>query len=236
MLGIIGAMDAEVSAIKSKVNDKKTTSAAGTEFVCGTIENADVCVVQCSPGKVNAALCTQMMIDKFGVTRIINVGVGCSLSDEVVIKDVVIASDVCEYDIDVTALGEPKGFTNGLETVKIATDSALSDELVRAAQSCGKTTHRGTVASGDTFIASSTMKAALSEDFGAICGEMEGGAIGHVCAVNNVPFAVLRTISDGGNEEVQLDYPAFKIIAADISSSIIIKLLKKQKAQLSLNL
>lgn len=235
MLGIIGAMDVEVNALKSKITNKTITNIAGIDFVLGNIENVMVCVAQCSPGKVNAALCTQAMIDKFSVDSIINIGVGCSLNKQVVIKNVVVASDVCQYDIDITALGEPKGYINGLNTIKIETDKALSDELARAAIVCGERIHRGTVASGDTFIASSELKNELAKEFGAVCGEMEGGAIGHVCRANNIPFAVLRSISDGGNEDSAIDYPAFKKIAASISGSIILSYIKTQKTQLEFN-
>lgn len=236
MLGIIGAMDAEVSALKSKINNKTVETHAGIQFVCGTIEGAEVCVAQCSPGKVNAAMCTQIMLDRFDIDSVINIGVGCSLSSDVVIKDVVVAADVCQYDIDVAALGEEKGLINGLDIVKIPTDKNLSDALAKCAEKCVSKVHRGTIASGDTFIGSSELKRAISDDFGALCGEMEGGAIGHICYANNVPFAVLRSISDGGNEDVQLDYPAFKIIAAEISTSIILRFLKKQKTQLKFEL
>ena len=106
MLGIIGAMDVEVAAVKAKVCDEAETVIAGITFVCGYIENVMVTVAQCSPGKVNAAICAQIMIDNFKADKIINIGVGCSLSSDVVVKNVVIASDVCEYDIDITALGE----------------------------------------------------------------------------------------------------------------------------------
>lgn len=233
MLGIIGAMDAEVNEIKSKVKNKTISKYAGVEFVCGEIEDVMVVVAQCSPGKVNASLCTQAMIDKFSVDGIINVGVGCSLSKDVVIKNIVVATDVCQYDIDITALDEPKGFINGVNLIKVPCDKDLSDALARSAISCGERIHRGTIASGDTFIASSELKASIHNDFDALCGEMEGGAIGHTCYVNNVPFAVIRSISDGGNEESAMDYPTFKILAADIGTKIIINYLKTQREQLT---
>lgn len=234
MIGIIGAMDDEVNMIKKKITDPTVTKLAGCDFVCGHIEGVMVCVVQCSPGKVNAALCAQALADNFAPDCIINVGVGCSLSDDVVIKNIVVASDVCEYDIDITALGEPKGFINGINTVKIPTDSELSEALAQTAINCGERIHRGTVATGDTFIASGEMKQRLNRDFGAICGEMEGGAIGHVCAANNIPFAVLRSISDGGDENALMDYPTFKKIAAEMSTAIMVKFIKTRKTQLGL--
>lgn len=234
MIGIIGAMDVEVNTLKQKVKNKTVTNIAGIDFVMGDIEGVMAVVAQCSPGKVNAALCTQAMIDRFSPDSIINVGVGCSLSPEVVIKNVVIASDVCEYDIDITALGEPRGFINGLNMTKVPTDTALSDALARAAINCGERIHRGTVASGDTFIAGEEFKLSLKTDFGAICGEMEGGAIGHTCAANGIPFAVLRSISDGGDENALMDYPTFKNIAAKLSTSIILEYIATQRTQLEL--
>lgn len=234
MLGIIGAMDTEVNAIKEKIKNKTVLKKAGVDFVCGFIDDVTVCVAKCSPGKVNAAICTQAMIDSFDVDKIINVGVGCSLSKDAVIKNVVIADSVCQYDIDITALGEPRGFINGLNVIKVKTDDLLSDKLAQTAIGCGEKIHRGTVASGDTFIADPELKKLLSDDFGAICGEMEGGAIGHTCAANSIPFAVIRTISDGGDENAQLDYPIFKKIAADISAAIIVQYIKTEKNQLAL--
>lgn len=234
MIGIIGAMDVEVNTLKQKVKNKTVTNIAGIDFVMGDIDGVMAVVAQCSPGKVNAALCTQAMIDRFSPDCIINVGVGCSLSPEVVIKNIVIASDVCEYDIDITALGEPRGFINGLNMTKVPTDTALSDSLARAAINCGERIHRGTVASGDTFIAGEELKLSLKTDFGAICGEMEGGAIGHTCAANGIPFAVLRSISDGGDENALMDYPTFKNIAAKLSTSIILEYITAQRTQLEL--
>lgn len=234
MLGIIGAMDVEVDAVKALVKNKTSAKIAGVDFVCGFIEGVTVCVCKCSPGKVNAAICTQAMIDNFDIDEVINIGVGSSLSRDVVIKNVVIATDVCQYDIDITALGEPRGFINGINTIKIKTDSALSEKLARTAINSGEKIHRGTVASGDTFISDGELKKMLATQFGAICGEMEGGAIGHTCFANSVPFAVVRSISDGGDENAQLDYPTFKKIAAEKSTAIIVEYIKSQQNQLSL--
>ena len=156
MLGIIGAMDVEVRTIKDKMTGTVTTRAAGCDFVTGELEDVMITVVQCAPGKVNAALCTQLLIDRFQVDRVINIGVACSLSERVVIKNIVIATDVCQYDIDITALGEPKGFINGLGTIKVATDPTLSDRLARTA-----------INSGTARLDSSGTTAAVSS---AICG------------------------------------------------------------------
>ncbi len=234
MLGIIGAMDIEINNIKAKIECPVKTVIAGAEFTCGYINNVMVCTAVCSPGKVNAALCTQAMIDNFDIDEIINTGVGCSLSQSVVIKNIVIAESVVQYDIDITALGEPRGFINGLNTIKVEADKKISDSLARIAITSGEKIHRGTVASGDTFIAVEKLKKMITDNFGALCGEMEGGAIGHVCKANGIPFAVLRSISDGGDENARLDYPTFKKIAAEKSTAIILKYIESKNEQLTL--
>lgn len=231
MLGIIGAMDVEVDEIKKKIVSPVKATFAGAEFVCGEIEDVETVVARCSPGKVNAALCAQIMIDRFKPDAIINTGVGASLSNDVAIKNIVIASDVCQYDMDTTGCGDPLGYISGINKIKIETDKALSDALAMSAISCGERIHRGSVASGDTFISSKELKEKIAKKFGAICGEMEGGAIGQVCYANKVPFAVIRSISDGGDEDSYIDYPTFKKIAADMSAAILSDFIKTQRTQ-----
>ncbi len=232
MLGIIGAMDVEVSAIKALIKNSVTTKIAGIDFVCGEIENVMVCVAECSPGKVNSAMCAQIMIDRFKPELVINTGVAGSLSNDVAIKNVVIANDVCQYDYDTTVCGDPLGYLCGVNTVKIECDKEASDLLARCAINSGEKIHRGTIATGDTFVSEPLLKEKITSSFGAICCEMEGGSIGHVCRANNIPFAVLRSISDGGNENSFIDYPTFKKIAANISTTILISFIKNQKTQL----
>ena len=227
MLGIIGAMDVEVNAIKNKVEDKTINKYEGIEFVSGKIEGQGVCVAQCSPGKVNAALCTQAMLDNFNIEAVINVGVGCSLDENVIIKNAVVATALCQYDFDTSAIDGVKGLILDGKT-SIDADEALSLALEKAAKAAGAKVHRGIIATGDTFIASEELKRSIYEGFGAICGEMEGGAIAQVCYINGVPFAVLRTISDGGDESAQLDYPEFKEIAAEKSCEIILNFLENK--------
>ncbi len=235
MICIIGAMDVEINSVKSRIENPVAAKIAGVDFVCGEINGCTVCAAQCGPGKINAALCAQIMADRFDADEIINIGVGCSLSPDVAIKNIVVASDVCQYDIDITALGEPRGYINGLNTIKIPTNHAISEKLSQIAIASGERIHRGTVASGDTFIASPELKAEIASSFGAICGEMEGGAIGQVAAANNIPFAVLRSVSDGGDASAAMDYPTFKQIAAEKSTAIILKYIESKKMQLELD-
>lgn len=229
MLGIIGAMDVEVNSIKSRIENPQKKTAAGIEFIYGTISGCEVVAAMCSPGKVNAALCAQAMIDLFGVDRLINIGVAGSLKENVAIRDVVIANDVVQHDIDITALGEPRGLVNGVNLIKIPTDAALSEAISHSAIKTGKKIHRGTVASGDTFVASDEKKKEIQNTFDALCCEMEGGAIGQTAYVNGVAFAILRTVSDGGDENAQIDYPSFKKIAAESSTAILLEFINQQQ-------
>lgn len=232
MIGIIGAMDIEIEAVQKRIEDCVSQEIAGCPFSCGHINGVMVCVARCNPGKVNAAVCAQIMIDRFNADKIINIGVGCSLSPDVAIKNIVIANDVCQYDIDMTALGEPRGYINGLNMIKVQADKDISDRLARIAINSGEKIHRGTIASGDTFIAGEEIKSRISSEFGAICGEMEGGAIAQTAAANGIPFAVLRSISDGGNDDAAMDYPTFKKTAAEKSTAIILKYLESEKTQM----
>ncbi len=232
MIGIIGAMDVEIEAVQKRIEDCVSQEIAGCAFACGHINGVMVCAARCNPGKVNAALCAQIMIDRFHADKIINIGVGCSLSPDVAIKNIVIASDVCQYDIDITALGEPRGYINGLNQIKVKTDPQISERLAQIAIQSGEKIHRGTIASGDTFIAGEDMKTKIASAFGAVCGEMEGGAIAQTAAANGIPFAVLRSVSDGGDSAAAMDYPTFKKTAAEKSTAIILKYLEGEKTQL----
>lgn len=226
MLGIIGAMDEEVSAICEKLKNKTVRRLAGTDFVCGQAERVDVCICRSGVGKVNAAAAVQILISVFGCEKILNTGIGCSLRENVHIGDAVVATDLCEWDIDITALGEERGYIENLDTVHIAADRALSEMLAEAAKAQGMTVHRGTIVSGDTFLASNEKKADLHETFDAAAGEMEGAACAHVAAMNGAAFAVLRCISDGGDPAAQMDYPHFKKQAAAKSTAAVLTFLK----------
>lgn len=229
MLGIIGAMDVEVNSVKEKIENPRKKAAAGTEFVYGSISGCEVVAAKCGPGKVNAALCAQAMIDLFGIDRLINIGVAGSLKENVAIRDVVIANDVVQHDIDITALGEPRGLVSGVNLIKIPADAALSEAISHSAIKTGKKIHRGTVASGDTFVAGGEKKKEIENMFGALCCEMEGGAIAQTAYVNGVAFAILRTVSDGGDENAAIDYPSFKKIAAESSTAILIEFINQQQ-------
>lgn len=228
MIGIIGAMDVEINGLVSKMEIKEEKTVSSIVFFKGILENKDVVIAKCNPGKVNAAICAQTMILLYNVDVIINTGVAGGLSKELNICDVAIADKVVQHDMDTTPLGDPIGFISGLNIVEIPTGEKICSLLRECAQNCEKTNVvTGTIASGDQFLNSRKVKDKIVSDFGAIAGEMEGASIGHVAYSNNVPFGVLRVISDNADRESDMDFPQFCSIAAEKSIKICLEFINK---------
>ena len=220
-IGIIGAMDVEVEALKAKLDGCETVNVSGVEFFCGRLCGKDVAVAKCGIGKVFAAICAQTMILRFGVTHIINTGVAGTLTDRLGLLDVAIADGVVQHDMDTSAIGDPVGLISGINKIVLPTSKRLAELACAAAKELGKNTLCGTVASGDQFISSAERKRFIAETFGAVCCEMEGAAIGHVCYVNGVECLIVRSISDSADGSAHMDYPQMAALAAKGSQAII---------------
>lgn len=226
MLGIIGAMDIEVDMLKSLLENTQTQSISGSDFVCGMLYGREVVIARCGIGKVNAAICAQTMILKYAPDEIINTGVGGSLSNALNIGDIAMADFVVQSDVDTTALGDPIGFISTIDIIKLPCSKRITEGLAAAAGTLGLHSLRGTIATSDSFIADSDRKNRITEDFGAIACEMEGGSIGHVCYVNNVDFGVVRAISDKADGSSHMDYGEFCSLAAKNSTAMICEYIK----------
>lgn len=227
MIGIIGAMDIEVESIKSLLTETKTENVSGVDFVLGKFEKADVVVAKCGVGKVFSALCAEAMILKYAPQMIINVGVAGCLDKDLKIGDIVIADSVVQHDMDTSPLGDPVGMLSDINIIKIPASEKTSTILEACVSELGLSYTKGTIASGDQFVASSDKKQFIIDNFGAKSCEMEGGAIGHVCYVNNVPFGVLRAMSDGADDGANMDFPTFARLAAENSTKVISQFLAK---------
>lgn len=221
MIGIIGAMEVEVAALKSQMENKTVQVAAGIEFVSGDLCGAPAVVAKCGVGKVFAALCAQTMILKFAPDCIINTGVGGSLSEELGVCDVAVASAVVQHDMDTSPIGDPVGLISGINMIEIPSDETVAQKLCRIVEGLGIRCRKGIVASGDQFVSTAERKNYISNTFGAVVCEMEGAAIGQVCYVNGVPFGVVRAISDNADGSSPMDFPTFAARAAEISVSVI---------------
>ena len=221
VIGIIGAMDAEVAALKQKMNIESTEVISGIEFCKGTLCEKSVVVAKCGVGKVFAAICTQTMILRFGTTHIINTGVGGALDAELDLLDLVVSDKVVQHDMDTSPLGDPVGLVSGINKVYFEASPLLLDAAKRAVDTAGVPCFTGTIASGDQFVADSNTKAEIVKRFGARICEMEGAAIGHVCYVNGVDFLIVRAVSDSANENSVMDFPQLVSRAAVISSDLV---------------
>ncbi|MGN8631609.1 5'-methylthioadenosine/adenosylhomocysteine nucleosidase [Blautia sp. HCP3S3_G3] len=211
-IGIIGAMEQEVLGLKEQMQEVKISRMASMEFFEGILEGKKVVVVKSGIGKVNAAVCTQILVDVFHVEVVINTGVAGSLNNQINIGDIVVSTDVIQHDMDVTPLGYPKGQIPDMEVMSFEADEALRK---LALQSCREVNpdievFEGRIASGDQFISSQEVKDSIVEHFGAYAAEMEGASIGQAAYLNHVPFLVIRAISDKADGSANVDYPVFE--------------------------
>lgn len=220
-IGIISAMKIELEGLKQLMTNTETKVISGVEFTSGVLYGKSVVAAVCGIGKVFAAICAQTMILSYRPDIIINSGVAGTLNDELSIGDIAIASDVVQHDMDTTAIGDELGLISGLNIVHIPSDKRVSDMLGDCVKEQGINIKCGTIASGDVFLNDAEKKRKIARHFGAIACEMEGASIGQTCYVNDVPFSVLRAISDGGDENSHLDYPVFVKLAAEKSISVI---------------
>ncbi len=221
VIGIIGAMKSEIEALKLKLTDAKSVTYSGIEYVYGDMYGKHVVAAQCGIGKVFAAVCAQTMILKFNTEKLINIGVGGSLTSGLDIADVAIAESVVQHDMDTSAIGDPVGLISGINVVNIYSDKAIVDGIEASAKKLGINYRRGVIASGDCFVASKERKQKIVDNFDAIVCEMEGAAIGHVCYINQVPFCVLRAISDNGDENADNDY----MVSMEKASKVALRLI-----------
>ena len=220
-LGIIGAMRIEVATLKEQMQDCTVVTVAGMEFYTGTLEGTPCVVVQCGVGKVNAAMCVQILCDRFAVTHIVNTGVAGSLCNDLDIGDFVISKDAVYHDFDCHALNYKIGQVPGLSTWAFPADAQLQEFAVTAAEAVHPGHAKiGTVASGDQFVCQKEQKTQIIENTAALCTEMEGAAIAHAAWRNAVAFVVIRAISDKADDSAEMDYPTFEAIAAERCASV----------------
>lgn len=229
-LGIIGAMDVEVDTLKAKMQNAAVTEKAGMEFCEGTLEGVPAVVVKCGVGKVNAALCAQILCDCYGVNAVINTGVAGSLCAEMDIGDLVVSQDAVYHDFDCSVINPNYcvGQVPGISTWSFPADEKLMAYAFAAGEQVNPGhTRIGRVASGDQFICSKAQKEKIIADTKAICTEMEGTAIAHAAWRNGTPFVILRAISDKADDSAEMDYPTFEAIAAERCAAITVAMARQ---------
>ena len=228
-IGIIGAMDVEVTYLKNNLQNAQAQTIAGMEFAEGTFADVPVVVVFCSVGKVNAGICVQILADCFGVTHVINTGVAGSLDAAINIGDLVVSTDAIYHDMDVQNFGYAPGQVPGFKVVAFPADPELRALIETAAAEVAPEIQvfPGRVASGDQFIRTAEAKQRIIDTFAARCCEMEGAAIAHACYLNDIPFVVVRAISDKADGSDAELYPVFEEKAAKHCAAIVEYAVKK---------
>lgn len=230
MIGIIGAMTEEVQELKDLMTDETVYEKAGKKFYKGKIGGKEVVVVQCGIGKVNAAICAQMMIDQFDVDYLINTGVAGSLNNDIDVCDIVVSKRAIQHDF---SCGDVGNYEVG-EIPKIGTKYFIADDrLIDIAKSSVKKANlnihvfEGTVVTGDQFISDHKKKNYLVSEFAGDCCEMEGGAIAQVAYLNDIPFVIIRAISDKADGEAVVSFDEFVEKAADNSIALLKEMIKQ---------
>ena len=215
MLGIIGAMADEVSQLKQEMSNVKIVQAAGMEFYQGTIGRKEAVVVRSGIGKVNAAMCVQILADRFQVDGIVNTGIAGSLRAEINIGDMVLSTDAVQHDVDAVAFGYPVGQIPQMDTFSFPADESLVKLAKEVNEKANPDVHTwiGRVVSGDQFVSSGEKKEQLIRVFDAKCTEMEGAAIAHAAYLNKISCVIIRAISDKADNSAVVDYPAFEAAA-----------------------
>ena len=228
-IGIIGAMEVEVAILKDKMEDVRIIKKASMDFYEGILAGKKVVVVRSGIGKVNAGICAQILADVFSVDAIINTGIAGSLNKNINIGDIVLSTDVVQHDMDATGFGYRKGQIPQMPVFFFNAD----DNLRRlAAEVCKEVNpdiqvFEGRIASGDQFVCDQDVKNRIVSEFSAYATEMEGAAIGQAAYLNEIPFLVVRAISDKADGSAQMDYSEFEKAAVDHSVRLTLNMLAR---------
>jgi len=226
IVGNISAMKEELELILNEINIEKNETKAEMNFKMGKQGNNEVVLVVCGIGKVNAAICTQILIDDFKVNSVINVGVAGGLGENIKPGDIVIAENLVQHDMDTSFFGDKKGQIPRLSTFDFRCDANLIEKAKLACKEFkGHDCFTGRIATGDQFMSDVEKVKWIHKEFNAIACEMEGGSIAQTCYLNDVPFVVIRSISDNSLTKEFMDYEKFLPIAINNSTNILKKML-----------
>ncbi len=229
LIGIIGAMEEEVSALKEQMTEVSVTKKAGMEFCRGMLNGKPVVVVRSGIGKVNAGICTQILVDDYHVDCVINTGIAGSLKSVIDIGDIVVSTDTVQHDMNAVGFGYPLGQIPRMDTLAFPADQKL---IELACQVCREVNpeiqvYAGRVVSGDQFVSDKESKERIKTNFDGFCTEMEGAAIAQAAYLNGIPYVVLRAISDKADDSAAVDYPAFEREAIRHCVNLVLNMVKR---------
>jgi len=224
-IAVMGAMPEEIEPIIAKLENLKVTEYAANKYYEGSYHGKSLVVAYSKIGKVFATLTATLMIEKFGCRQLLFSGVAGAISDQLKVGDLIIADGLCQHDLDITAFGHPYGYVPEGE-VCIPTDKKLRELAKAVAKQKGLILKEGIIATGDQFVANAERKAWIGETFNADALEMEGAAVAVVCSALNVPFFILRAISDAADMDAGFDFDTFLESSAKISADFILSMVE----------
>ena len=229
VIGIIGALDEEVARLKEQMQNVRITTKAMMDFYQGMLEGKQVVVVRSGIGKSNAAVCTQILVDDFQVSAVINTGIAGSLRNWIDIGDIVVSTDALHHDMDATKFGYPLGQVPRMDVLSFKADEKMAKLAKEVCEEVNPEIHvyLGRVVSGDQFVADDAVKSRILDNFGGYCTEMEGASIAHTAYLNKIPFVILRAISDKADNSASMDYPTFEKQAIEHSVRLTMGMLKR---------
>lgn len=231
MIGIIGAMEEEISNLKSHMKVEEVQTIAGMSFFKGAVKGIELVLVRSGIGKVNAGICTQILASVYGVDTVINTGIAGSLNADIDIGDIVVSTSLVQYDVDARNFGYKLGEIPRMNIVEFPADKYLIDKTQSAFDSLdlGIKLYKGMVATGDKFVSEDSLKAEIISNFHAYCVEMEGAAIAQTAMLNNMACVVIRAISDKADNSADVDYRSFEAKAIENMSKISLALVDSLK-------
>tara|TARA_Y100000310_G_scaffold344957_1_gene460775 strand:+ start:3827 stop:5059 length:1233 start_codon:yes stop_codon:yes gene_type:complete len=229
MIGIMGALEEEVELYLSELNETKKTKLTGFLFFSGKLSGKDVVVVKSGAGKVNASICAQILILNFKVSSIIFTGVAGALNPDLEIKDIVISKDSVQHDINAEELGFKKGQIPFSDLMVFNASDEMRKIAFSAADSFDLKVIEGRILTGDQFITDKKLSGSLRKEFKGDCVDMESAAVAHVCALNNVPHLIIRSISDKADHSASVDFNEFSKEASKNSFLLVKKLISSLK-------
>ena len=222
-IAIMGAMPEEVAPIVAKLDNMSKTEYAANTYYEGTYHGQEVVVAYSKIGKVFATLTATILLEKFGCDRLLFSGVAGAISETLNIGDLIIANGLSQHDLDITAFGHPFGYVPEGQ-VCIPTDEALRSIAKEVASAKGLTLKEGIIATGDQFVHDATRKEWIGSTFNADALEMEGASVAVVCSSLDVPFFILRAISDSADMDASFNFDAFLESSAKISADFILSM------------
>lgn len=222
-IGILGAMPEEITPLLEILGKYEEVHYANNSYYLANYKNHELILAYSKIGKVNSTLSTSIMIEKFKAQSLLFTGVAGAFNPKLNIGDLLCASALVQYDLDITAFGHPLGFVPGNE-IFIKTDEKLNKLALKVAEELGKKLEFGIIATGDEFVCDENKKAKIRQIFNADACEMEGASVALVCDALKVPCFILRAISDKAGEKAEFDFDEFVINSAKISAHFVLKM------------